>query len=314
MVPGCAAFEAAMCARLRDEIDDARAGVAEKSDDEYDSFDDDGVDREARVMALEVAFAMCRAVPALLARNTEAPGKTSKPTGTGTGTGTDARGDVVRRWSDGNSVSDGPRIESSPPESERSTERRNSRARRWTSSRARPRRFARAVRISSDACRRRARRRRRIRGRRRRFLIVRRRHTRSARGNPPARRSSRARSIPRSTPRSNRRARRSGGCSRRSRRWRRRFASERRYTPRLASGREGPPSAREVDAWAATVDDAWGVCSSSENRRTSRTKIRIRIRTTTTTGGTTTTRTDADESRRRKLADAAIDRLVYYGY
>lgn len=99
LVPGCAAFEAAMCARLRDEIDDARAGVDEQSDDEYGSFDDDGVDREARVMALEVAFAMCRAVPALLARNTEAPGKT------GTGTGTDARGDVVRRWSDGNSVS-----------------------------------------------------------------------------------------------------------------------------------------------------------------------------------------------------------------
>lgn len=105
MVPGCAAFEAAMCARLRDAIDDARAGVDEKSDDEYGSFDDDGVDREARAMALEVAFAMCRAVPALLARNTEAPGKTSKPTGTGTGTGTDPRGDVVRRWTDGNSVS-----------------------------------------------------------------------------------------------------------------------------------------------------------------------------------------------------------------
>ena len=102
LIPGCAAFEAAMCARLRDAIDDARAGVVDdKSDDEYGSFDDDGVDREARAMALEVAFAMCRAVPALLARNTEAPGKTSKPTGTGT----DPRGDVVRRWSDGNSVS-----------------------------------------------------------------------------------------------------------------------------------------------------------------------------------------------------------------
>ena len=55
-------------------------------------------------MALEVTRAMCRAVPALLARNTEAPGKTSRAgTGTGAGAGT------VRRWSDGNSVSDATR-------------------------------------------------------------------------------------------------------------------------------------------------------------------------------------------------------------
>lgn len=103
LVPGCAAFEAAMCARLRDAVDDARAGV-DATSDEKSSFDDEGVDREARVMALEVTRAMCRAVPALLARNTEAPGKTSRAgTGTGAGAGT------VRRWSDGNSVSDATR-------------------------------------------------------------------------------------------------------------------------------------------------------------------------------------------------------------
>ena len=228
LVPGCAAFEAAMCARLRDAADDAAAG-ADATPDEKSSFDDEGVDREARVMALEVTRAMCRAVPALLARNTEAPGKTSRA-GTGTGAG-------AGPFDDG-------RMGIPPPtRRERSIERtRNSRVRRWTSSRARPSRFTRAVRRSSVACPRRARRRRRIRERRRRFLIVRRPRTRSAREKPRASRSSRARSIPRNTPRSNRRARRSARYSRRSRRWRRRFESERRCPPRFGSGREGPSS------------------------------------------------------------------------
>ena len=288
LVPGCAAFEAAMCARLRDAVDDAAA--ADATPDEKSSFDDEGVDREARVMALEVTRAMSRGARAVGAEHGGARETSRAGTGRG-GAGT------ARRWSDGIRLSDATRT----------FDRTNAKLPRE----ARPP-LAR-VRVASrgrfDA------RRSRVRGERAGGdasgnggdLIVRRPRT-LGEEKPRASRSSRARSIPRNTPRSNRRARRSarycgargGGDA---------IRIERRCPPRFDRDRRSAGRARGRRA-AATEDDARGECSSSENRRTSRTKSQTRA--TTTTGGTTTRKT---ERRRRKLASStrrSTDELVYY--
>ena len=92
LVPGCAAFEAAMCARLRDAVDDARAGV-DATSDEKSSFDDEGVDREARVMALEVTRDVSRGARAVGAEHGGA--RENVPRGDGDGGGSGDRSTMV---------------------------------------------------------------------------------------------------------------------------------------------------------------------------------------------------------------------------
>ena len=105
LVPGCAAFEAAMCARLRDAVDDARWRRRDARTRNHRS-DDEGVDREARVMALGGGDArdVSRGARAVGAEHGGArENAPARGRGRGQGAGT------VRRWSDGNSVSDATR-------------------------------------------------------------------------------------------------------------------------------------------------------------------------------------------------------------
>lgn len=98
LVPGGGACEAALCGALRAELDARRRRPALSGPV---SRDGDAVDRDAEAMALEVVWAMARAVPAALARATASTSVPGANPGGGAGGEATFAGEVVRVWRGG---------------------------------------------------------------------------------------------------------------------------------------------------------------------------------------------------------------------